>query len=312
MRLCALVLSVALTFAAASETGARPAKGDGPTAVTAGFGALWVGTGRGELFRVDPRTGQARKWVRKEPGQIGHVASVAAARGAVWLSDAGLGVARVDPRRLGRPRVVFPSHGSLASDGRSLWAANPWREQVLRIDPTRARVVASVRVPGRLVNISAGPAGAYVVYAPTSGPLTGPAGVRRLQRLDPLNARLVGEPASFDCDLTVGVGRKALWTVDFCTWTVARRDPRTLAVRVERASPRTATFATLGFGSIWVSGGSRLFRFDATTLRVQTRLWVRGSAAAAGEGGIWILDGSLIHKLDPRTNRIVRTFRVPG
>jgi hypothetical protein len=310
MRLATLCVAVTLVLSVSSAVVARPAKTEGPTAVAAGFGALWVGTGRGELLQVDPRTGRVRKRLRKEPGQIGYVASVVAAQGAVWLSDVGLGVARLDPRGARPLRIVFPSQGSLAADGRSLWAANPWRDQVLRIDPLRARVVAAARVPGRLVNIFAGRAGAYVLYAPTSGPLTGPGGPRVLQRLDPATARLVGKPVFSNCDLSVVVGRKAMWTIDFCTWQVARREPRTLEVLRERPSPRMATFATLAFGSVWVSGGSRLVRFDPDTLRVQARLWVRGALAAAGEGGIWIVDGVWLRMIDPRTNRIARSYRL--
>jgi hypothetical protein len=312
MRICALVLALALVLGTAPETGARPAKGEGPTALAAGFGALWIGTARGELLRLDSRTGRIQKRVGKEPGQIGHVASVVAAFGSVWVSDSGLGVARVDPRRARPPRVVFPSHGQLAAGAGWLWAADPWKDRILKVDPARARVVASLRVPGRLVGLYGGPTTIYVVYTPKPGRLTGPEGPRLLQRLDPSSAQLVGRPVSFNCDIMLAAARNAIWTVDFCRWRVARREPLTLAVQLERPSPRAATFLTLAFGSVWVSGVSRVVRFDAATLRVEARLWVHGAIGAAGERGIWILDGSSVRFLDPRTNRIVRTFRVRG
>jgi hypothetical protein len=309
MRVGALGAVLVLVLGAASASG-RPLKGEGPTALSAAFGSVWVGTGRGELLQLDPRTGTVRKRVAKEYNAIGHVAAVVSAYGAVWISDSGLGIARVDARRPAPPEPVFPAHGALAADGRFLWAADPWRDRILRIDPVRRRVTASARVPGRLVGLSAGGAGAYVVYAPTSGPLTGPRGIRVLRRLDPKTGRVTGAAHSFDCDLSVLVGRAAIWTVDFCTWRLARREPRTLQALVETDSPRTATFATLGFGSVWVSGASRLIRLDPMTLRVQARLWVRGAVAGAGERALWIIDGGFVKQLDPRTNRVVRTFRI--
>jgi len=67
---------------------------------------------------------------------------------------------------------------------------------------------------------------------------------------------------------------------------------------------------------VWISGGSRLVRFDAATLRIRARLWVRGAIAAVGERALWILSDegktASLRKLDPHTNPIVRTFQLRG
>jgi streptogramin lyase len=301
-------LAAALALLAVSAADARPAKGEGPTSVAVGFGAIWVGTGDGRLLRLDPRTGQVRERLRSD----GHVASVVIASGALWLSDSGLGVVRLEPYSGPPSRFVVAAHGPLAVGAGALWAADYGRERVYRIDRRSARVVAAVRVPGRLVSVFAGPAGPFVVYSPTAGPLSGPRGPRLLQRLDPVSARLVARPVPFDCDLTAVVARKVLFTVDFCTWRVARRDPRTLAVLADARAPRTATFAVHAFGSLWISGGSRLVRFDPTTLRVEARLWIRAGVAVRGERRLWLAGDTTLRALDPRTNRIVRTYRVSG
>src|SRR5918992_5508790 len=87
--------SLVLAVAAAPASATR-AKGEGPVALAAGYGSLWIGLGNGDVLRVDPRTRRVTR-VFDYDGCCGFVHGLAAAYGSIWLAD-GLFVTRLDPR----------------------------------------------------------------------------------------------------------------------------------------------------------------------------------------------------------------------
>jgi hypothetical protein len=309
VRFAGAVVIFAVLCASASAGGF-----EGPTTIAAGYGGVWVGTGRGDVIRIDPASGRVRERFERivSPSSV---SGLVAAYGSVWVGGSSRPLARLD-LSAGRIEEV-PAHGvrtagpgPMAAGAGSVWSGDWHLDRVFRIGPRSGRVVASAPVPGRIANVAAGRAGAYVVYAPR-----GIAGPRVLRRLDPRTARPTGSTARFRCDIGVAVGATALWTVDYCTWTLARRDPRTLAVRAERPSPRLATNVLLAHGSVWVLGGARLLRIDARSLRTTRQLSVRAAAAAASDRAVWLLDFGdgrvgTVRRLDPATNRIVAAVRL--
>jgi streptogramin lyase len=310
------VLALFLFAAAAigSDAAAHRLKGDGPTTIAAGSGSVWIGTGRGAVLRLDPTTGRVSERFTRERFPS-FVSDLVASHGFLWLGDSSRPLARLDPssgriREVAALQSLTPGPGPVAAGAGSVWSGDWSHDRLFRIEPRTARTVRSAVVPGRIVDVAAGRAGAYIVYAPN-----GIAGPRLLRRVDARTAQPVGPAVRFRCDLGVAVGASSVWTVDYCTWRLARRDPRTLRVRAARRSPPLATNVLLAHGSVWVLGGPRLVRFDRRSLRVTARLWIRAAAAAATPDALWLLDigdgqRGIVRRLEPRTNRIVAAYHI--
>ena len=306
------MLSRALVVAAvvlAASTADGAAKGDGATSIAAGFGSLWVGMGNGDLLRFDAASG--KREVPLRGSRTGFVHALAVAYEAVWVVRDR--VTRLDPRH-GAARDV-PGTGSgtaftVAAGAGSVWIADDGSNEILRIAPGRAQVVARVRVPGRAHGVAAGPRNVIVVSVPTDGPVVGPGGTRLLRRLDPRTNELSKPLARLTCDVGVAVGARAVWTLDACTGRLARRDPRTLEVRRQRAMHVLSQAPVLAFGSLWLARRGGTLRVDPTTLRVLAVIPARSVAVAAGSGFVWAFDAGwvrrrpAVRKIDPRTNRV--------
>jgi hypothetical protein len=309
--LALVVLALGVTGA---DAAARELKGDGPTTIAAGFGSVWVGTGRGQIVRLSAATARLERRFRRERFPA-YVSDLVSAYGFIWLGDSSGAIARLHPKsgvidEIRAAGARTPGPGPVAAGAGSVWSGDWRHNSVFRIEPRGGRVVQLARVPGKIVDVAAGRSGAFVVYAPR-----GFGGPRVLRRLDRRTARPVGPAVHFRCDLGVAVGASDVWTVDYCTWRLARRDPRTLRVRADRPSPRLATNLLLAHGSVWVFGSTRLVRVDPTSLRTTSERWVRAADAAATVNALWLLDvgdgtAGVVRRLDPRTNRIVAAFRV--
>ncbi|MFN2471774.1 MAG: hypothetical protein ABR583_12470 [Gaiellaceae bacterium] len=114
------------------------AKGDGPTTIAVGAGAVWVGLGNGTLRRIDPATRRVGPPIR-----VGgwSVHDLAAGFGWVWAAAGeGGGLVRINPRT-GRVRQIFPSRGtwptSVEVGAGAVWVSGGDRDSILRYDPNR-------------------------------------------------------------------------------------------------------------------------------------------------------------------------------
>jgi DNA-binding beta-propeller fold protein YncE len=289
-------------------------KGDGPTDIAAAGNAVWVGSGNGSVTRIDSMTGRTTARPLGNGDAYGFVGSMAIGSGEIWVADRREFLKRIDTRT-NRVRVVrhLGHTADLVAIGRGLvWAGDFQREAVLRVDPTTNQVVGTFRVPGRLFGLAAGGAGAWVVIVPTTGPTTGPRGVRHLYRLD-ARSGLQGKPLRLGCDPALAVDRAVVWVVDQCRGRLLRVTPRG---RIDRsvAVPRW-TAPVLGFGSIWLVGGGRVLRLDRRALEPIATIAVRGMGAATSRDGLWVLDHGdgvvgFLRKIDPRTNRVVATVEI--
>jgi hypothetical protein len=281
----------------------------GPVAITAGYGSVWVGLGTGELLEVDPGRADVRaRWLAGN-APTGFVHGLVATAGAVWVAG-GNGLERIDPQaRRARRVVVLRTPFTLVAGAGSLWAARDSRNGLTRVDPRRGRIVATVRVPGRLWGIGAGPAGVFVLRVGTKGPVTGPSGSRVLQRVDLRTNRLAGPAIPLNCDQSIAVSRGYLWTLDQCTGRLERRDPGTLLPTASLVVAPDRRLV-LAFGSVWVVGGGQVVRVAPGSMRMTARVAVRAVTAAADDSALWLLDvgdgrTGFVRKLDPRTNRLV-------
>lgn len=309
VRIRALIVATVLL---AGSAGDGVAKGEGPTSIAAGFGSLWIGMGNGDVLRFDAESG--REQARVKGGPTGFVHGLALAHDAVWVVRDR--VTRVDPRYNATrdvPNTESATAFGIAAGAGAVWIADDGANEILRIDPDRARLTARVRVPGRAWGVVAGPRTVIVVSVPTHGPVTGPEGTRVLYRLDPKTNELSAPLARVRCDVGVAVGSQAVWTLNACTGVLARRDPQTLKILRQRPMHVLSQTPVLGFGSLWLARRGGTLRVDQTTLRVLAVIPARSVVVAVGAGYVWALDvGGIrrrpsVRKIDPRTNVVVRS-----
>jgi hypothetical protein len=102
-----------------------------------------------------------------------------------------------------------------------------------------------------------------------------------------------------------------VWTLDACTGVLARRDPRTLQVRLRRAMHVLSQTPIVRFGSLWLARRAGTLRVDPATLRVRAVIPARSVAVAVGAGFVWAFDAGWVRRrpalrrIDPRTNRVI-------
>ena len=302
-----ILIAAVVLLAASVDDGA--AKGEGPTSIAAGFGSLWVGMGNGDILRFDAESG--RRVARLAGGAATFVHGLAVDGEGLWVVRDG--VSRIDPRQNRTSDVAGTASATVfavAIGAGSVWVADSRWNEIIQVEPRRAKVVARIRVPGRAWGVAAGPRDVIVESVPTTGPTTGPEGTRLLRRLDPRTSRLSAPLARLNCDAGIVVGGQAAWTLDACTGVLARRDPHTLAVRRERAMHVLSQSPALGFGSLWLARRGGTLRVDPKTLRVVAEISARSVVVTVGAGYVWAFDVGgpgrrpSVRRIDPRTNRV--------
>jgi hypothetical protein len=221
-------------------------------------------------------------------------------------------VARPAPKFI-RTFPVANALSSLASGHGSVWAGDPVRGQVLRIDPRTDRVVA--RVPAGTETVVA--AGAGSVWALTGDLLYGgDQGPVRVLRIDPATNRvaaripvdrdIVPNGLRLDGDAVWVVGATGMQRVD-----VARD---TAAEPVELAGE---SFGVVVDGdTAWtLTRSGRLRRLDTRSGRVMRELPVEASPGAvlSGEPGLLLLQSrDRLARLDERSGEIVWSVALGG
>jgi DNA-binding beta-propeller fold protein YncE len=195
----------------------------GSISVTTTRDAVWVAccgasgagadTSGGRLLRVDPRRKRVVADIRLPASPV----AIAADSSAVWVATAGGQVLQVSQKR---PRVTATidaggplgfSHTIAVGPG-GVWLADPFDEQVVRIDPESGRVMARV---------SAGAATALAVTGDGVWALSS----LGLVRIDPAQDRVAAVAADPDLRRArlLAAGAGAVWTAGWSS--VARIDP---------------------------------------------------------------------------------------
>jgi len=195
----------------------------GPISVSAGRDAVWVaccgesGTGAsasgGRLLRVDPR----RKRVVADIALPARPVAVAADTAGAWVATAGGQVLLVSKRR-NRVAATIDAGGPLgfsqtiAAGAGGVWLADPFDEQVVRIDPRTRRVMARI------------PAGAATTLA-VAGDDVWALSSLGLLRIDPARDRVVATASDPDLHRArlVAAGAGAVWAAGWSS--VLRIDP---------------------------------------------------------------------------------------
>jgi hypothetical protein len=286
---------------------------------------LWAFNHRDDLIKIDMRTnklllrshisglssralpslllsGQRKLWLAaNSPAGTGRILTIDPASGRV--------IARLDLGGTCNPLNSATLVPTVAFGAGYLWAichpASGGR-YVARIDPRTDRVDARTPVMpmGGVEYIAAGPGGAWISSDST-----------KIMKVDPSGTRLrrvAVRDAAFPFTLSgaqLAVSRGALWALTDDE-TLVKIDPTTgriIRFFTYRAFDPNYTFSAnrlvIGFGSIWLEGGS-LLRVSATTGRVQARMSGVPYPVVVGGNAVWVGMSHGIVRVDP--------YRFPG
>jgi ABC-type branched-subunit amino acid transport system substrate-binding protein/DNA-binding beta-propeller fold protein YncE len=227
-----------------------------PTDLAAGEGALWVGNGGGDvgnftvsISRVDPKTTAITRTV-KLGDQTDSVFTptfnwgfprIAAGAGALWATNPGLSVSRIDPATGKLVATIDADAGSIAAGEEGVWFIGS--PGVRRIDPRTNRVGQGIPIGTQSAAGIAVGAGSVWVTAEEEG---------LVWRIEP-----GPDPSTRTIDVGAGVtyiafGAGAVWTANYIDGIVSRIDPRTNDVTA-RIPIGAAHALAAGAGSAWVS-----------------------------------------------------------
>jgi len=280
---------------------------------------VWAFNRRNDLIRIDMRTNKVTLRV--------HISGLLSRAPTLLLSGRGkLWLAATTPAGIGRLIAINPSSGrviarldhggtcDLVNQGLYvpvitfgagyLWAICHTAfggRYAARIDPRTDRVDARtpvIRVGGNEW-IVAGPQGAWISSDISKVTKVDPSGTR----LDHMFINDYSYPFTLTgAQLTWGAG--ALWALTDDE-TVVKIDPTTAHIVrffTYRAFDPNYTFSAdrlvIGFGSIWLEGGS-LLRLSATTGRVQARIGLDPNIVVVSGNAVWVGTSSGVVRIDP-------------
>lgn len=241
---------------------------------------------------------------------------VALTPGAVWstqsrpdlLDRIDTGSNRVDAR----VPLPGPACAGIATGLGSVWVPICGRNPaIVRVDPTRARILAILPVDAVLPE-SAIAVGADSLWAPLGGTGT-------LARLDPETGRVrqrvrvpVGTAVPVYAD-----GR--IWATSPARATLTVIDDASGRITARIATAASPRFAAVGAGSVWLltQRDGTVERIDMRALRRTSRIAAHaaghGGDIAFGEGRVWTsVPGKPLAAIDPARAVVDRTWTGPG
>ena len=270
------------------------AVGDGPEAVAAGSGHVWVASFLdGTLWQVDPRSGGPTRIAA-----VGRPFAVTIADGSAYVAASGPGqftgnVSKFDAMTGDRGGGLQGVFCSLASGAYGVWVAGCPNVQKLSTEGATPRFVANVVIPFAKPGTAANQREGLAAMAQGEGAVwvIGDAADRRLWRIDPERHRIeatinLGFPPG-----GVAAGSGAVWVTDELGDRVVRIEPATNRVVGVIPVGRGAMGVATGAGSVWVADAidHAVTRIDPLTNRVTATIPVKAAvkAVAVGEGSVW-------------------------
>lgn len=233
-------------------------------------------------------------------------AGIAVAEGSVWVTSAAAGtVVRIDPSRNAVVATI-----ELGDFRPSYVVAG--RGRVWVVDERRGEAVridpATNTVGGRI------PIGESPLGLAFSG---GDAWVPNLagssvSRIDPRDGEL-RSGVSVARPTRLAAGTASVWAVSPGERTVTRIDTASNLVLATITFEDAPDDIAVGSGAVWVShpAARSISRIDPATNKVAATIRLRQSAEplflAYGGGGLWVLSLTNILRIDPRTNRVAAT-----
>jgi YVTN family beta-propeller protein len=271
--------------------------GNGPSAVAAGSGRVWVASFRdGSLWQLDPRTSALQR-----VDTVGRPFEVVIHNGSAFVGATGPtafggNVTKYDAVTAGKLDGLELLTCGIAGGDEGLWVAGCPNVQELSGGGPGAsiRVLETIPIPypsqltaanfrESLVGIAAGEGGVWVLGDPAD---------RRLWRIDPRRRRIV---ATIDLDFaprSVVAGGGGIWVTAQLDDRVIRVDPKTYRVTASIPVGRGPVGVAFGAGSVWVANSidRTIMRIDPATNRVvaTVELSVSPEDVAAAGDGVWV------------------------
>jgi YVTN family beta-propeller protein len=208
-----------------------------PSGLASGFGRMWTVVTYprpARLFGIDPATGQIRARFRMSfPPTAGDVTGIAAAGGALWVSQYGPlvpkhvgefggtftsgSVWRIDPSTGAVTARIKVGAGAVEVAGtpHAVWAADYLDDSVSRIDSSTSRVVATIPVGAGPASIAATSRAVWVTNS-----LDG-----TVSRIDPDTNRVVARIRVGMCPMGVTASATGVWVTNYQSDTASVIDP---------------------------------------------------------------------------------------
>lgn len=255
--------------------------GTGPTAVSAGDGAVWVtNTADRTVERIDLQTGSVRQTVRVGDGPSG----IAFGAGAAWVANGLAGtVSRIDAKanEVVQTITVGNSPTAIAFGEGAVWVANADDRTVSKLDPATGHVDAPIpiEVPARGIAVGGG-----FIW------LSDPVG-NAVVRLDPRTKAVTGRVGVGSGPTAVAYGFGAVWVANNLDGTVSRIDAER-AVVVDIVPVGTAPNGITASGdAVWVTdeAAGTLVRIDPRSGDATPRpLGGRPRGLVYADGSLWV------------------------
>lgn len=273
--------------------------------VSLGFaaGSLWVVSmaGGGTLAKIDPEAGRVTKSV--ELGDALGFGWIAGNEDDLWLTQVGdHSVSRLDPETLGQTTVSIgptPDRPYTAALGHgSIWVSDPTSHAIVRIDPARTEIVATIDVrPRGTSGLDFAPSG---VAVDDSAVWVSEHRADALTRIDPATNEVTATVCLGSPDPgRIVAGEGAVWVADI-GGVINRVSPSSMEVQARVGplyGPVVGSLA-VGHGFIWVANASHLVRLDPATNAVDAAVllsdevpeddWPGGLAVSFGAGSAWV------------------------
>jgi YVTN family beta-propeller protein len=238
--------------------------------------------------------------------------------------------------------------GPIAAGTNSLWVGNLEDRTLMRIDPRRRRVVATISLENRTpTGIAVGARAVWVAHglrgllsrvdpqfkqvtpievthslgdrqfgAVTygSGSVWAVYGDSTLARVDPLSRRIRDSSFAGTAPAALAVYAGAVWVANSEDATVQRFNAVTLEPVKTFGVGRRPIAITAGEGALWVanSGAGSVTRIDPSGDNTQIPVGAGPSAVAVGAGAVWVAntDEGTVSRIDPVTRKVVRTIEL--
>jgi YVTN family beta-propeller protein len=249
-----------------------------PSGLGVGFGLVWTLVEfyghPSTLFGLDPASGRVKaRFAERIPLDEGDLTSIAAARGALWVSQYGppTPAHRGEFGGIFEPGTVWrinPDTGHVvarilvgagvvrvASTNNAVWAANYRDDTVSRIDPATNQVVATVPVGAGPTALAATSQQVWVANS-----LQG-----TVSRIDPATNRVVAQVSVGECPLGLARTEDGIWVTNYASDTVSKIDTGRDRVVATLHVGRGPIGITEDLGYLWITND-----LDASIMR-QTR-----------------------------------------
>lgn len=213
--------------------------------------ALWVADCEHHVVaQIDPAKNAVSRTLTVD-FKVDDEGSFVAVAGSLWLfvtdsTAASSTLIRANEQTGAIEKRIFVGPGSyvVVGDSTALWVSSTLGAEVMRVDPRKSAVVASVPVTPRPKFLTVGAGGVWVLHQRTGS----------VSLIDPdSNEFAASVPANVPTpwgDIATGAG--AVW-VSVDGTPVTRIDPATRAVTHQFAGGSGADAIRFGFGSLWIS-----------------------------------------------------------